>query len=170
VTASIEVVVLGTGSPLPDPNRAGPATLVSGGDTNLLVDCGRGVLLRAASAGKGAAVLDAVLLTHLHSDHFTDLGDVITTSWITNLESKRLPVYGPARTRAVVDGVLASLAPDIEYRLAHHDDLKAGPDVGVTELVGDEALALGETKVMVAPTEHRPASPSIAYRIERDDR
>jgi ribonuclease Z len=163
---ALEVVLLGTGSPIPDPNRAGPATLVRAGETNLLVDCGRGVLLRTAAAGTGAAQLGAVLLTHLHSDHFTDLGDVITTSWITTFERKPLPVFGPARTSEVVDGVLASLGPDIEYRLAHHDDLTAGPDVTVTELGGDESIELGAARVVVAPTEHSPASPSLAYRIE----
>ncbi|MGH8983179.1 MAG: MBL fold metallo-hydrolase [Acidimicrobiia bacterium] len=169
MTASIEVVLLGTGSPLPDPNRAGPASLVRAGGRNLLVDSGRGVLLRAAAAGTPAAQLEAVLLTHLHSDHFTDLGDVITTQWITTFESQPMPVYGPARTHEVVDGVLGSLGPDIEYRLAHHDDLTAGPDVLVTELGGDESIEFGAARVVVAPTEHRPASPSLAYRLEHDD-
>ncbi|MGH9051161.1 MAG: MBL fold metallo-hydrolase, partial [Acidimicrobiia bacterium] len=170
MTAAIEIVTLGTGSPIPDPNRAGPATLVRAGATSLLVDCGRGVLLRAAAAGASAAQLAAVFLTHLHSDHFTDLGDVVTTSWITSFEPTPLPVYGPARTRAVVDGVLASLGPDIEYRLAHHDDLTAEPDVPVTELEGHESIELGAARVVVATTEHRPASPSLAYRVEHDGR
>lgn len=162
----MELVLLGTGSPIPDPNRAGPATLVRAGATNLLVDSGRGVLLRAAAAGAGAAQLGAVLLTHLHSDHFSDLGDVITTHWITTFEPTALLTYGPARTREVVDGVLDSLGPDIEYRLAHHDDLTAGPDVPVTELSGDETIELGAACVVTALTEHRPASPSLAYRVE----
>jgi len=69
VSEAIQVVLLGTGSPIPDPNRAGPATLVRSAGVNLLVDCGRGVLMRAAAAGATAAGLDALLLTHLHSDH-----------------------------------------------------------------------------------------------------
>ena len=164
----MEVVLLGTGSPIPDPNRAGPSTLVRADGLNLLVDCGRGVLMRAAGCSAGAAQLDAVLLTHLHSDHWTDLGDVITTRWITTFEPMPLPVYGPARTTTVVDGVLASLVPDIEFRLAHHEDLTAGPDVRVTELEGDESIEIGGAHVIVAPTEHRPASPSLAYRVEHD--
>ena len=75
----IEITLLGTGSPIPDPHRAGPSTLVRAGDQVLLVDCGRGVLQRAAAVGVGAGALSVLLLTHLHSDHITDLGDVITT-------------------------------------------------------------------------------------------
>jgi ribonuclease Z len=169
VSDAIEVVLLGTGSPIPDPNRAGPSTLVRSEDTNIVVDCGRGVLMRAATAGASAAALDALLLTHLHSDHWTDLGDIVTTRWITTFEATPLRVYGPTGSQQVVDGVLASLALDIQYRLEHHDDLTEGPDVQVHELAGDESIAIGPLRVVVAPTEHRPASPSIAYRIENDD-
>lgn len=65
----LEITLLGTGSPIPDPDRAGPSTLVRAGAQAFLVDCGRGVLQRAAAVGVGAAGLSAVLLTHLHSDH-----------------------------------------------------------------------------------------------------
>lgn len=65
----IEITLLGTGSPIPDPNRAGPATLVRAGGQTFLVDCGRGVLQRAAAIGVVATGLSALLLTHLHSDH-----------------------------------------------------------------------------------------------------
>ena len=78
----ITVTLLGTGGPVPDPHRAGPATLVAGGSEQYLVDAGRGVLMRLAAVGSGPAQLSAVLLTHLHSDHITDLNDVITTRWI----------------------------------------------------------------------------------------
>lgn len=79
----IEVTLLGTGSPIPDPNRAGPSTLVRAGGQVFLVDCGRGALQRAAAVGVGAAGLSALLLTHLHSDHVGDLGDVLITRWIS---------------------------------------------------------------------------------------
>lgn len=63
----IEIILLGTGGPIPDARRAGPSTLVRAGGQQLLVDCGRGVLQRLTAAGGGANALTALLLTHLHN-------------------------------------------------------------------------------------------------------
>ena len=71
----MDITLLGTGTPIPDPHRAGPATLVRAGDCTLLVDAGRAVAMRLAEAGVFPIGLTAVLLTHLHSDHITDLSD-----------------------------------------------------------------------------------------------
>src|SRR5687767_13252090 len=131
--AMIEITLLGTGSPLVDPQRGGPATLVRAGGATLLFDCGRAVLMRAAAVGVVANQLTALVLTHLHSDHITDLNDVITSRWVTTFEPNPLRTFGPPGTAAVVDGLLASLAPDISYRLAHHDDLTWDPGVQVDE-------------------------------------
>ena len=162
----IEVTLLGTGSPIPDPHRAGPATLVRAGSATLLVDCGRGVLLRLAAAGSSVANLSALLLTHLHSDHLTDLGDVITTRWIMGFGAPPLPIVGPPGTRAVVDATLASLAPDVRYRIDHHDDLDEGPALEVVEVADGEAWAGGDARVLAAPTDHRPVAPTIGFRVE----
>ena len=162
----MRVTLLGTGSPIPDPERAGPATLVEAGGTVLLVDCGRGVLMRLAAAGVTAPQLSAVLVTHLHSDHLTDLNDLITTRWVMTFSPLPLEVVGPPRTCEVVDAVFASLRPDIEYRLAHHADLTWEPPVDVRELTEGVAWSNDDVRVIAAPTEHRPASPSVAYRVE----
>jgi ribonuclease Z len=164
----IEITLLGTGSPIPDPNRAGPATLVRAGDVQLLVDAGRGVAMRLAAAGSGANQLAAVLVTHLHSDHITDLNDVITTSWVMSLAPAPLPVVGPPGLAAVVDGILTSLRPDIGYRVAHHDDLTWEPPVEVSELADGLAFERGAVRVLAAPTDHRPVEPSIGFRIEHE--
>ena len=120
---TIEVVLLGTGNPLPDRDRAGAATLVRAGASTLLVDAGRAVCMRLAAAGVLAFMLDAVLLTHLHSDHICDLNDVVTTQWVMSPVEKSLRIFGPPRTKEVVAGMRAMLQPDVEYRIAHHDDL-----------------------------------------------
>ena len=186
----MEITLLGTGSPIIDPNRAGPSTLVSAGGQTFLVDCGRGVLMRAAAAGVGAANLTALLLTHLHSDHITDLSDVITTRWVTTFVRTPLPIIGPPGTRAVVEATLAALAPDISYRIAHHADITEPPSVQVHEYSegqvwgpggqersdsgittggqerSDSGITTGGVRITVAPTDHRPVEPTIAFRIE----
>ena len=104
---TITVTLLGTGSPIPSADRAGPATLISAGDEHYLVDAGRGVLMRLAAVGLGAPNLAAVLITHLHSDHITDLNDVITTRWITTFTSTPLTIeamYLDKQDRPVVTG------------------------------------------------------------------
>jgi len=166
----IEITLLGTGSPMVDPNRAGPSTLVAASGQTFLVDCGRGVLMRAAAAGVGAANLTALLLTHLHSDHITDLSDVITTRWVTTFVPTPLPIIGPPGTKAVVDATLAALAPDISYRIAHHADITEPPAVEVHEVSEGSVWGTdpGEVRISVAPTDHRPVEPTIAFRIEHD--
>lgn len=161
----ISVTILGTGSPIPDPQRAGSATYLEAGGTRLLVDAGRGVLMRLAAVGVLPNMLDAVLLTHLHSDHLTDLNDVVTTHWVMTTQPTALHVYGPRGTAAVVAGLIAMLEPDISYRLAHHADLTWRPQVDVHELDAPAELTIGAAAISVRATAHQPVEPSIGYRI-----
>jgi ribonuclease Z len=164
---TIDLVLLGTGGPIPDAHRAGPATLVRAGGATLLVDAGRGVVLRLAAAGTGPNQLTAVLLTHLHSDHVTDLGDLITTRWVTTFEPNPLRIYGPPGTQEHVDHLLASLRFDIAYRMAHHDDLTYPPPVEVVEVVDGPVLdAPGGLRVTAGPTDHRPVEPTVGFRVD----
>jgi ribonuclease Z len=167
---SIDITLLGTGSPMADPNRAGPATLVQAGGEHYLVDCGRGVLMRLAAAGVAVGQLSALCITHLHSDHITDLNDVITSMWITTFEPTPLRIIGPPGTREVVGHILASLGPDIGYRLAHHEDLTEPPLLDIVETDGDGRpdVSVGAVTVTTAPTDHRPVEPSIAFRFDHD--
>ena len=162
----IEVTLLGTGSPMVDPNRAGPATLVRAGGQTFLVDAGRGVLMRAAAVGVGAADVTALLLTHLHSDHITDLTDVITTRWITTFTRTPLRVIGPPGTAAVIEAILAALAPDISYRIGHHADITEPPSVEVEEVTDGVVWGRDGVRISVGPTDHRPVEPTIGFRVE----
>src|SRR5271165_4924303 len=164
----IEVTLLGTGSPIPDPQRAGPSTRVRAGGQTFLVDCGRGVLQRAIAVGAGANSLTALLLTHLQSDHIADLGDLLITRWVTTStpEQTPLPIIGPPGTAEVVENMLAAFGPDIGYRIAHHADLTEPPAADVREHTDGVVWDRGGVQIRVAPTDHRPVAPTIGFRIE----
>jgi ribonuclease Z len=135
------VITLGTGSPIPDPNRAGPATLVRAAGRDLLFDCGRAVLMRAAAAGSGPAQFHTVFLTHRHSDHITDLNDVITMQWVMSFGPTPLRIVGPEGTQGLID---------------------------VTEVSDGVVVDDDGIRIVAAPTEHSPVKPTVGYRIEAD--
>ncbi len=166
----MQVIILGSGSPLPDRERAGPATLVRTTVGDLLFDCGRGVLMRAAAVASGAGAFRALFLTHLHSDHMTDLNDIVTTRWVMSFEPNPLPVFGPVGTATLLQATEAMLEPDIGYRLAHHDDLQWRPSSTVTEVDRGVIFDEGGVRVTAAPTDHAPVRPTVGFRIDDGER
>ena len=166
----MNITILGSGSPIPDPHRAGPSTLVRTSAGDLLFDCGRGVLMRAAAAASGPGAFRALFLTHLHSDHITDLNDIITMRWAMSFQPNPLTVIGPVGTGALVAATEAMLEPDIAYRLAHHDDLTWRPTSEVTDVEHGVVFEADGVRVTAAPTDHAPVRPTVGYRIEDQGR
>lgn len=162
----MEVVLLGTGSPLPSPDRAGPATLVRAGEFEFLFDTGRGVLMRLTAAGSNPVRMGPVFLTHLHSDHTTDFNDIVTTRWI--IATKPLPVIGPPGTAEYCDLTLAMLQRDISWRIEHHEHLNEPPSFEVTEIEDGICFDEGGVRVIAAPTEHAPVKPTVGFRVEHE--
>ncbi len=165
----MDIVLTGTGSPLPDPNRAGPSTLVKAGDTHILIDAGRGTVMRMAGARSLPALLSGVLITHLHSDHVCALNDVITTHWVMSQGNATLSIYGPPGIAQFVERQLGALEADIDYRITHHEELTEGPRVAVTELEPGDTFEVGSgdgaVSIVAAATEHAPVKPTIGYRL-----
>jgi ribonuclease Z len=162
----MQMIVLGSGSPLPDPQRAGPSTLVRTEAGDLLFDCGRGVLMRAAAAASGAGALRGLFLTHLHSDHTTDLNDVVTSRWVMSFQPSPLRVFGPPGTASLLRATEAMLELDIGYRMAHHADLNWRPTADVVECERGQVLAEQSVRVTAAPTDHAPVRPTVGYRVD----
>lgn len=162
----MKITLLGTGSPIPHPERAGPATLVSTTSANILFDCGRGVVMRLAGARLLPIMLHGVVLTHLHSDHVCDLNDVITTHWVMSATPTPLRIVGPVGTTAFVEATLAAMATDIGYRIGHHEDLRQGPLVDVLEVEPGEVFTVATQEVLCGASDHRPVEPTLAYRID----
>lgn len=104
-----------------------------------------------------------MLLTHLH-------GDVLITSWVTNFaaDPAPLPIIGPPGTAEVVEATLKAFGHDIGYRIAHHADLTTPPPIEVHEYTAGPAWDRDGVTIRVAPTDHRPVTPTIGFRIESD--
>lgn len=121
--ARTQVVLLGTGTPAPVPERSGPATAIVVDDTPYLVDFGAGVVRRAAGAvAKGVSGLrpgnlQIAFVTHLHADHTMGYADLIITSWIGGRNSP-LQVYGPRGLKDMTEHVLAAYRVDLDNRMA----------------------------------------------------
>ena len=164
----MKLTLLGTGSPIPAPDRAGSANLVEAGPHRLLFDCGRGVVMRLAAAGALPGMISQLFLTHLHSDHVTDFNDIVTTRWAMSPVEHPLMVTGPIGTDRFVERTLTMLEDDIGYRIAHHDDLNWRPSVVVSEVAHGVAWEADGVRVLAAPTDHRPVAPTVGYRIEHD--
>lgn len=171
----LHVVLCGTGSPLPDKDRASACTAIAAGGELVLVDVGPGSWETVDLANLPTGALSAVLLTHFHSDHIGDLGEAMTQSWIAG-RTRMLDVYGPAGTAYVVSGFNQAYAPDAQYRTAHHgeDYLPAAiapalaHDVPLEETEGADALVFERNglKVTMFRVRHDPVRPAVGYRFD----
>jgi len=172
----LQVVLCGTGSPLPDATRAGPCTAVIAGGIFLLVDVGPGSWEQVDLANLPTNELDAVLLTHFHSDHIGDLGEAITQSWIAG-RTRPLDVYGPPGVGRILAGLREVYAFDVEYRVAHHGEdwmpRAAGAAVAhEIALPPEGSLAAvtvfeqGGVRVTAFRVDHAPVSPAVGYRVD----
>jgi len=162
----MELTLLGTGCPQVDPRRLGPSNLVRHGEAAFLVDCGSGATQRLVEAGSAGRALDAVFLTHLHSDHVVDLYQLFVSSWH---QGRLVPqrVFGPPGTRRFVDGLFALWKPELEQRIAHEKRLNmAGLEVEVTEFAEGEIYAQGDVRVRAVAVAHQPVRFAYGFVFE----
>jgi ribonuclease Z len=157
------------------PHRFGAAQVITDGTKRLLVDTGWGSTLRLYQAAMPPQTIDAVFITHLHSDHTTDMADFLVMRWLGGIREP-IAIYGPAGTRLMVEGFQQSMAADTRYRLDHHGDKlwSGGLAADVTEFeAGDDPLEVakvGGIVVRAFEVDHRPVKPAYGFRFEAGGR
>ncbi len=170
------LVMLGTGTPNPDPERSGPAVAVVAGGRPYLVDCGPGVVRRAAAAYlAGVSALDMpnltrLFVTHLHSDHTAGYADLILTPWVLDREEP-LEVFGPPGIRSMTEHILAAYSEDIDIRL--HDSQpqnSTGIEVITHEIEPGEIYRDENVTVTAFAVPHGAWKYAFGFRFETADR
>lgn len=168
----LSVSLCGSGSPLPSPDRAGPCALITAGRHSYVVDVGEGSVRNIARMGYGAARVEAVFLTHFHSDHIDSLGALMLQRWGGGAKTVPLDVYGPAGVATVAAGFNAAYSIDRGYRIAHHGPLVIPPSGFGLKPMTIAAPANGDSvpvftanglQVFAFVVDHRPVEPAYGY-------
>ncbi len=165
----MQLTLLGTGTPKPNPRRAGPSSLIRAGDDAILVDCGSGVVHRLVQSGVSPGEVHSLLLTHLHADHFIDLAHFLVIRWITG-DDRELRVAGPAGTKRLVAGTLELLEPDIRMRMKIRRQPRELPRVTVSEIEAGPVPDQGGLAISAFDVEHYPLEQPLGYRLAGRDR
>ncbi|MEM7701481.1 MAG: MBL fold metallo-hydrolase [Pseudomonadota bacterium] len=167
----------GTGSPMPNVNRAGPCNVVVAGDTIFVVDIGEGGARNLALMGVNTSAIDGLLITHFHSDHIDGLGPLMLMHWVREANTRPLNVHGPTGLQRVIDGFNTAYATDDTYRTAHHGEDVAPPNGGGAVALEfpteeDEVTVLkeGDLTITAFNVVHAPVFPAVGYRFDYKDR
>ena len=160
------VILLGTGTPNPEPEHSGPAVAVVSGDGVYIVDAGPGVVRRAAEAGIGMEQLTRAFITHLHSDHTVGLPDLIFTPAVTG-RREPFEIYGPPGLRAMILDIMDAWKEDIDIRLnGLEHGVKQAYVVHVHEVKPGEIYRDARVKVSAIPVSHGSWKYAYAYRFD----
>lgn len=170
----LHVGLCGAGSPFPDELRSGPCTVVVAGRRMFVFDSGTGAARNLARMRLNAGQIDALFLTHFHSDHIDGLGELMLQRWIQRRADAPLPVHGPAGVERVVAGFTEAYATDRGYRVGHHGEGVAPPAGfgGVAQPFEVDAntgrvvlLKDADLEIVAFTVDHTPVKPAVGYRI-----
>ena len=167
---SLKVTLLGTGRPDPVLDRFGPATLVEAGNQTLLFDCGRGASQRLWQLKTPLSRINALFLTHLHSDHTVGIPDLWLTGWLPAPFGRRtvpLRVLGPEGTRAMMSSLRQAYQWDIRVRHDGEGMPLSGIEVDARDIRQGVVYERDGLKVTAFDVDHGGIlRPAFGYRID----
>ncbi len=169
----LHIGVCGAGSPMPDERRMGACTVIIAGQRLFVFDTGNASTRNIGKLGISHGRIEAIFLTHFHSDHIDGLGELLMQRWVSTGNAVPVPVYGPAGVEKVVNGFMQAYSQDQHYRVAHHGEktlpasgfgATARPfdanDTSRVVLLKDANLEISAFNV-----DHSPVHPAVGYAI-----
>lgn len=164
--ADFKVTLLGTGTPNPGMTRFGPSILVQAGSETLVFDAGRGCLQRLRQLNIAYDKINAIFVTHLHSDHLVGLPDLWLIGWL--LSNRKLPMnlYGPSGISDMAKHLQLAFAYDMKMRIEDDHAPAEGGKFLVTEIKQGTIYEKNGVKVTAIEVDHFPIVPAFGYRID----
>ena len=161
----MQLTLLGTGCPSVHPKRFGPANLVTTKKAKILIDCGSGVTQRLIEAKVSSAIIDALFLTHLHSDHVVDLYQLIISSW-HSYRTKPWKVYGPKGTSKFVQATMNAWKEERNLRIRYEQrpSIKAF-DIKVHEFNQYGRIKIKDLTVEYFEVDHKPVKYAYGFNF-----
>ena len=175
----LHVGLCGAGSPFPDELRSGPCTALVAGRRLFVFDSGSGAARNLTRMRLNAGQIEALFLTHYHSDHIDGLGELMLQRWVQRTSQQPLPVHGPTGLEGVLAGFQQAYTLDKGYRTAHHGDVIVPPaGFGTAALPFEVDAATGRRVLLSEPdlevvaftVDHGPVRPAVGYRVRYKDR
>ena len=175
----LHISLCGAGGPMPSTNRSGPCVAVVAGKQLFIVDAGTNGARNLGRMGINLGQVEALFLTHFHSDHIDGLGEMAMIRWVADNNSSPLPVYGPEGVADVVAGFNQAYAQDAKHRTDHHGAAVAPPSGTGMSTVSFALPKLSESltvyandnlKIEMISVDHFPITPAVAYKFTYKDR
>jgi len=166
----MELTLLGTGCPSIDHKRFGPSNLVSTKTAKIIVDCGSGITQRLHELNVSSADIDALLFTHLHSDHAVDLYQLIISSW-HSYRIKPWKIYGPKGTKKFVKKIMDAWADERKLRISYESRASARAfDIQVTEFKSIGNIKIKDLKIKYFEVDHKPVKFAYGFCFFNKDK
>ena len=161
----MELTLLGTGCPKVDHKRFGPSNLISTSQANILVDCGSGITQRLDQIKVCTSQIDALFLTHLHSDHVVDLYQLIISSW-HSYRVKPWAIYGPKGTKKFVKKIMDAWKDERSQRIKYEArSSTAAFKIIVKEFKFKGNINIKDLKIKYFEVDHKPVKHAYGFNI-----